>query len=90
MPRDVAGRGLTLRLWIAFWVLKEGRTMPKGRGGTGERPRREPRAGDAGAYLDNGPCSVLCCLAGKGVNYQMKLKTYSVKETRHKNHPHTV
>ena len=29
MWRDMAGRGLTLRLEIAFWVLKEGRTCQR-------------------------------------------------------------
>ena len=29
MSGDMAERGLTLRLWIAFWVLKEGRTCQR-------------------------------------------------------------
>ena len=59
-------------LWIAFWLLKAGRTCRREEEEEVWRERAQAGAGEAGSYLDHGPGSVVSSLTGKDINYQMK------------------
>lgn len=90
MSRDMAERGLTLRLWIAFRSRK--------RAGHAKGKRRNKVGGEVcgmgrRCWVVLKHWSVLCSLLLSWKRHELSnetLRTYSVKEVRHKNHPHTV